>query len=387
MRDAAYGDATSGNSLCTPAVDADGTVFVGTGTIHGKLFAVNPDGTVKWCAFEDPVNGFWNNGKNPAVYIGQTTPIISGNYVYIGNRGSAGSMVAFDKYTGLRANFVTQAGNPTSGPAGGFQTDCVLDSRSGMLYLYCNTYGIGGVKMADFTYDNTATFMSWATVHKGNTKCAGASAIDADGNLIALVQANATTTVVCIDANGTILWETPLATAGLTDQGGIAIASDGTIYASMKMSGNFPGGVAALTKEGAVKWHYETSDNVSSAPVGRPQRQHSVRHRAGQPLHHRSRRPGDSGIGRHGSIARRFGSRMCRRLECDQSQDVELARNVGRRSDILRRDQHHRLHEIGYGSRKGRRNHRSRLRRLAYARPHSHPQLHTLIRQGFQYPI
>lgn len=267
MRDAAYGDATTGNSLCTPAVDVDGTVFVGTGTSHGKLFAVNPDGTVKWCAFEDPVNGFWNNGKAPAVYIGQTTPIIAGNYVYIGNRGSAGSMVAFDKYTGIRANFVTQAGNPAAGPAGGFQADCVLDSRSGMLYLYCNTYGIGGVKMADFTYDNTATFMSWATVHKGNTKCAGASAIDADGNLIALVQANVTTTVVCIDQDGTILWETPVTTAGLTDQGGIAIASDGTIYASMKTSGNFPGGVVALTSEGAVKWHYETSDNVSSAPV------------------------------------------------------------------------------------------------------------------------
>lgn len=85
-------------------------------------------------------------------------------------------------------------------------------------------------------------------MHKGNTKCAGASAIDADGNLIALVQANATTTVVCIDANGTILWETPLATGRLTDRAASPSFGRHNLR-TMKMSGNFPGGVAALPRK------------------------------------------------------------------------------------------------------------------------------------------
>ena len=264
LRDEKYGSGTSGNTLCTPAVDTDGTIFIGTGTTSGKLFAVNPDGSVKWCAYNDPETGFWNQGKAAAVYIGITTPVIHGNYVYVGNRGSAGTCVAFDKNTGIRANFVTRPGLPTSGPAGGFQTDLVLN-KEGIMYLYCNVYGIGAVALSTFTYDNTATFMSWETKERDLTKCAGASAIDAQGNLVAMIQENAMNAVVCLNANGDVVWKTAIADAGLSDQGGITIAADGTIYASLKSTGEFPGGIVALNADGTQKWLYGIPESVSVA--------------------------------------------------------------------------------------------------------------------------
>lgn len=266
LRDEKYGTGTSGNTLCTPAVDTDGTIFIGTGTTSGKLFAVNPDGSVKWCAYNDPATGFWNNGKPAAVYIGITTPLIHGNYVYVGNRGSAGTCVAFDKNTGLRANFVTRPGSPTSGPAGGFQTDIVLN-KDGMLYLYCNTYGIGAIPLSAFSYDNSAAFMAWQSVERDHTRCAGASAIDSEGNLIAMTQENAMNHIVCLATDGSVKWKTPITEAGLSDQGGISIAADGTIYAALKATGDFPGGIVALNADGSRKWLYGIPENVSSAPA------------------------------------------------------------------------------------------------------------------------
>lgn len=266
MRNDVYGTGTSGNSHATPSVGADGTIYIGTGTSSGKLFALNPDGTVKWVAYNDPEKGFWNKGNAAAPYIGPTTAIERGNYVYIANRGSAGTCVCFDKNTGERKGFVTRSGDPLAGPAGGFQTDVVINPN-GLMYLYCNTYGVAAVSLSAFAYDNTAAYMSWEAVHKNDTKCSGASAIDAEGNFIALVQNNAMTNVVCITPEGTVKWLCPITTAGITDQGGIVIAPDGTIYASMKMSGEYAGGIVAVNPDGSLKWHFQKFENVSSAPV------------------------------------------------------------------------------------------------------------------------
>lgn len=274
MRAADYGTAQSGNlaaghSLGIPAVDTDGTIYVGDGTGAGKLFAVNADGSLKWWTGTDATTGFWNKGNASSANISYTTPLITDGYVYVGTRGSAGSLHEFDKATGKRTGFAVRPSSvtdyETAGPAGGFQTDMVAN-KDGLVYLYCNTYGIGAVKFSSFAHDNTCAPMEWESIQKNNTKCTGPSAIDADGNLIALIQLSSKTQVTCIAPDGNIKWTTPVCDA-VTDQGGIVIDANGTIYASLKKSTTAKGGIAALRADGSLKWNYEVDENVSAAPA------------------------------------------------------------------------------------------------------------------------
>ena len=102
----------------TPSVDTDGTIYIGTGDgSNGKLFAINPDGNKKWITFNDPTTGFWNKGNAANAKMRSVSPAFDDKYVYCGNGGSTGSMIAVDKTTGNRVSYLTNA-DGTSGPAG-----------------------------------------------------------------------------------------------------------------------------------------------------------------------------------------------------------------------------------------------------------------------------
>lgn len=270
MRNASYGAVASGNSLCTPAVDTDGTVYVGDGNAgNGKLFAVNPDGTLKWFAFNDPENGFWNKGNAANPKINGTTPLVDDKYVYCGNGGSTGSFVAFDKTNGHRVGYVTAKGDPNSGPAGGHISDPVL-TKQGICFLYNGTWGLYGFDMKGFKYDNSYNPCLWDGLYMQQTTAVGSTAADENGHWFATITNMSKTgnIVVCLDTDGNEVWRTSLKTAGVTDQGGIAIGLDGSVLVACKASGNYSGGIVALDPAtGEQKWHYEVGENVSCAPA------------------------------------------------------------------------------------------------------------------------
>ena len=55
---------------------------------------------------------------------------------------------------------------------------------------------------------------------------------------------------------------------GKQDQGGLVIGTDGTVYASLKATGDLPGGIIALSpNNGEIKWQYESPESVSGTPA------------------------------------------------------------------------------------------------------------------------
>ena len=64
------------------------------------------------------------------------------------------------------------------------------------------------------------------------------------------------------------VWEKLIDNAGKQDQGGLVIGTDGTVYASLKATGDLPGGIIALSpNNGEIKWQYESPESVSGTPA------------------------------------------------------------------------------------------------------------------------
>lgn len=268
--------APSGGSYCTPSVDTDGTIYVTAGwRNNGKLFAVNPDGTKKWVTGSDANTGFWNKGlaSNPGMRYG--TPVFDDQRVYCGNGGATGSMVAFDKKTGNRVTYLTNAAG-TAGPAGGI-TQGPYISADGMMYMIGTIYGMFGVRESLLNSDNIYTPFAWKKLNGADLKpygnkvagpCYASMAIDEDGNGIVMIYSGKLVPyVMCIDPNGKVKWGTEISNTGKQDQGGMVIGVDGTIYASLKATGEVPGGIVALDKKGNIKWRFEVSEGVSGSPA------------------------------------------------------------------------------------------------------------------------
>lgn len=269
MTNAAWGAVATGNSNMTPSVDSDGTIYIGTGdNSNGKLFAINPDGSRKWITFNDPVNGFWNKGSAAIPKMRSVTPVFDDKYVYCGNGGSTGSMIAVNKSTGNRVSYLTNA-DGSGGPSGGVYSGPVI-SKQGMMYMMCTNYGMFAVPKSSMAKDdNTFTPWSWRAFDSGlGAGCHASMAIDEYGNVYGIVYtADLTTNVYSVASDGSVRWITPIDKAGKQDQGGVVIGNDGTIYASLKSQGNVPGGIVALSSDGSIKWQYEISESVSCTPA------------------------------------------------------------------------------------------------------------------------
>lgn len=270
MASTSWGAQATGNSNMTPSVDTDGTIYIGTGdNSNGKLFAINPDGSRKWITFNDPVNGFWNKGNAAIPKMRTVSPVFDSKYVYCGNGGSTGSMIAVDKTTGNRVSYLTN-NEGTSGPSGGVYSGPVI-SKQGMMFVMCTQYGIFGVAKDQMAKDdNTFTPWAWRAFDSGlEAGCHASMAIDGDGNLYGMVYTkDLYTTVYSVATDGSIRWTTPIENTGKQDQGGVVIGADGTIYASLKSQGDMAGGIIALSpSDGAIKWHFEIAESVSGTPA------------------------------------------------------------------------------------------------------------------------
>jgi outer membrane protein assembly factor BamB len=271
----ADGAAPEGRNLGSPSIDAyNGAIYVGTGETSGKIgrvYAVNPDGTKKWVIAGDANTGFWNKGSAATPRINYLMCPMDENYVYMGNGGSTGSVLAVNKTTGARHGYVTNAAGD-GGPAGGVSGGLVMTKSKTLIWAGQNN-GLFGVSATALAAGGNTTW-AWNLYNAAPNKTSeypnGSPAIGDDGS----VYVGATFTandnrILAFTANGVTKWETQLGEIGKLDQGGVVIGADGTIIVSLKRAeGQSNGGIVALKPaDGAVEWRYGIPEDVSGTPA------------------------------------------------------------------------------------------------------------------------
>jgi len=205
--------------LSSPAIDSDGTIYVGS--CDHNFYAINPDGTLKW-KFEtgDEVRSSPAIGSDGSIYVGSR----DGYFYAISPNGT------------LKWKFGA-AGKIDSSPAIGFD---------GTIYF-------GG---GDYIY---------AINSNGKLKGGGSTsgpiktspAIGSDGTIYIGSEDFA---IYAINPDGTLKWK--IGKFRIGDNTSPAIGSDGTIYI-----GTQDGYFFAISPNGTLKWKFETNIPITSSPA------------------------------------------------------------------------------------------------------------------------
>lgn len=204
----------------TPTIDSDGIIYIGSSK---KLFALYPNGTEKW-------NYTSENYISSSPAIGSDGTIYFGNYLKLGALNPDGT---------LKWNFLTKGIIEFSPPAVGSDGIIYVGSEDGHLYaLYPN-----GTEKWNFTC-NDYIFAS--------------PAIGSDGTIY-IVSGNK---FYSVTSTGNLKWEYSISnTTFPTLFSSPAIGSNGVIYV-----GSDNGYLYAFNTDGALKWKYQTGDEIDSSP-------------------------------------------------------------------------------------------------------------------------
>jgi outer membrane protein assembly factor BamB len=205
----------------SPAIGSDGTLYIGarhyndiTSSASGNFYAVNPDGTEKWhYSYADGI--FFSSpavGVDGSVYIGAGgSPAVEGNRVFAFNP-SDGS---------VKWIFVTN-GQVFSSPAIG---------ADGAVYVGCSREGRAGFEANGALYalnpdDGTLRWM----LDVGVASVRSSPALGADGTVYAAASdgSGTATTFYAVSSNGTVKWSYALPPA--YSYSSPAIGADGTVY-------------------------------------------------------------------------------------------------------------------------------------------------------------
>lgn len=227
-----------------PAIADDGTIYIACdyttrttltyATTPQNVFAINPNNTLKW-------QGHVNEGalQDKVDQIISSPSVNADGSVYI--CGHFGRRVhRFNAVTGdtLRTNYIN-ARVRYSAPA--FATN-------GEVYILARNNNDRGVR--NFTVDLITQNWNFEPTVDFNS----VPAIGLDGTIYAIATNN---NMYAINADGTQKWAVPYSTGGGYASSAVALANDGTIYASAKLNSNTPAdGVlkAFNPADGTEKW-------------------------------------------------------------------------------------------------------------------------------------
>jgi parallel beta-helix repeat protein len=226
---------TTGGSISgwsSPVIGSDGTVYVGSG--DGKVYALNPDGSVKWIY----ATGMYNK-------VGAINSLISGadGTIYAVSGYYDNRLYALNVDGTLKWNYKAPGSIYT--PKVGADGTIYLGCTDGKLYaLHPN----GTVK---WTYDTGTYIYSQgrgpAIGSDGTIYVESVESYSKGGNLYAL------------NPDGTLKWKY---TIGGNLQGSPTVGADGTIYV-----GGVDAKLYAFSPDGTLKWTYNTGETTYNPSI------------------------------------------------------------------------------------------------------------------------
>jgi len=222
----------------SPAIGADGTLYIGSW--DGNLYAINADGTLKWStATDNSINHSPTIGPDGTIYVCSE---------HNDQRVHTHSLYAFKPDGALKWYTTSPAASDTiwicSSPAIG--TD-------GTVYVCTNTLYSGKTMLLAFAPDGTP---QWHC----ETYSYAPPAIGADGTLY--VGAPYYLYAITSAGNGTVKWQSNI--GGMVYYATPAIGGDGTIYIGANDRNLY-----AITPDGTRKWAFPTLGVIdSSAAIG-----------------------------------------------------------------------------------------------------------------------
>ena len=253
----------------TPAIGEDGAIYIGTWD-HG-FYAINPNGSLRW-------HTSWNAD------IASSPAIAPDGTIYYGNMaGDGGYICALNPDGTLKWKYLTGY-LITSDPAIGL--DGTIYIGSGDTYLYAmNPNGTlkwrfktgdiikgqasiatdGTVYISSFDqhlyalYPNNGT-VKWQSYVWGSE---GTPAIAADGTIYV-----GSDKLYAVYPNGTIRWGFTLGLREYVAQSCPAISADGTIYVGTNINGTYAGDIIAVNPDGTERWRKRIANEwVDSSPA------------------------------------------------------------------------------------------------------------------------
>lgn len=254
----------------TPTIDEDGVVYIATGSSSGMACCVafNPDGSRKW-TFTD----FWNKGSAHQAVISGGMAAIGQSYVYIGNNGSTGTIIAISKADGTRKGYVASGG---SGPTGGSRAGVALSS-AGMVHWFGGKYGVWGISRAKldrgangapYYWNMYTTSESQATTY--NLTSLGCLKVNGTDCVAGVMTDVTSTKVYAVDAKlGLPVSLVRIPDTATQDQGGVAVTSEGYIVAPLQCDeGKSNGGIVIVDPiTSSIKIRLSLSESVICAPA------------------------------------------------------------------------------------------------------------------------
>ena len=205
----------------SPAIGADGTVYVGS--CDCRLYAINPDGSLKWS---------YPTGD----YVSSSPAIVADGTVYVGSYDH--KLYAINSDGSLKWAFTT--GNwVVSSPAIGADGTVYVGSMDNNLYAI-----------------NPDGTLQWSYAMGSLSPVYSSPAIGADGTVY--VGSN-DHKLYAINPDGSLKWSY---TTESTVYSSPAIGADGTVYV-----GSLDGKLYAINPDGSLKWSYTTGTVVQSSPA------------------------------------------------------------------------------------------------------------------------
>ena len=218
-----------GNSIASsPAVAPDGTIYFGSMEPNGgHIYALNPDGTLKW--------------RYPTGWITSNPAIGSDGTIYIGSS---------DHYL--------YAMNPNGTLKWRFQTGNLVKSHPSIASDGTIYFTAFDNKMYALNPDGT---QKWSFNYGGSGN--NAVTIASDGTLYI-----AGDVLYALFPNGTVRWKFTFGSNEFVDHSCPAISSDGTIYVGTNIGVGTGGNIVAVNPDGTERWRQTIANTwVDSSPA------------------------------------------------------------------------------------------------------------------------
>jgi outer membrane protein assembly factor BamB len=210
---------TMGRTKSSPAIGTDGTVYIGS--IDGKLYAINPDGTLKW----DFITGDYIEWSSPA--------IDSNGTIYIGSFDDNLYAINPDGTEKWRIESGTIVNSPPTIIPDGTIYICLIN------------------KFHAINPDGTEKWN--ISINSGTSS---AAAVGSDGTIYV---GSGDYKLYAINPNGTEKWSFK---TGNEVHSSPAIGTDGTVYI-----GSIDGKLYAINPDGSEKWNLTTGGGIDSSPA------------------------------------------------------------------------------------------------------------------------